>query len=309
MKKAFYLYVLLFLISGVFVCNAKAEETVNSPVARTLLKDFPKLEFKSINPIGVDGLYEVIAGSNVLYYSPKDGVIIFGEMFGKDWKSRTSETRSRLMSTAFQEIKFDRAKDRSSIDGLYEVVTGQNVIYFDPKTGTRIIGEMYSKEGKNLTVESRDKATAKAVLKELPLDKAIKIGKGKNRVIMFTDPDCPFCRKLEDYFKSRQDVTRYVYLLPLEQLHPKSMDKSKVILCSKDREKAFLDAMAGSLDTGELTPCSDEAVAISIGENKSLAQKLGIQGTPYLIVNGVTVRGADFKRIDELLADNGKEKK
>ncbi len=67
--------------------------------------------------------------------------------------------------------------------------------------------------------------------------------------------------------------------------------------------------MAGSLDAGELKPCTDEVVAISIAENKSLAQKLGIQGTPYLIVNGITVRGADTKRMDELLADNGKEKK
>jgi protein-disulfide isomerase len=65
--------------------------------------------------------------------------------------------------------------------------------------------------------------------------------------------------------------------------------------------------MGGSLDTGELQPCSDEQVAAGLNDNISLAQKLGIQGTPYLIVNGVVVRGADTKRIDELLADNGRK--
>ena len=85
------------------------------------------------------------------------------------------------------------------------------------------------------------------------------------------------------------------------------MDKSKIIMCSKDKTKAFLDAMGGSLDAEELRPCSDEKVAAVLNENKSLAQKLGIQGTPYLIVNGVAVRGADTKRIDELLVDNGKK--
>ncbi len=308
MKKASFLYILLFLMSGLFLCtDVEAEGNAASPAAQALMRDFPKLEFTSISPTGVDGLYEVVAGTNVLYYSPGNGVILFGELFGRDWKSRTAGTRSRLMSAAFHDVRFERTKARSSIDGFYEVVFGQNVIYYDPKSGARFIGEIYARDGKNLTVEARDRESAKIALKELPLDKAITIGKGKNKVIMFTDPDCPFCRKMEDYFKARKDVTRYVYLLPLEQLHPKSMDKSKVILCSGDREKAYLDAMAGSLDAGELAPCADVKVRDSLDENKSLARKLGIGGTPYLIVNGVTVRGADTKRIDEILADSGKE--
>jgi hypothetical protein len=53
----------------------------------------------------------------------------------------------------------------------------------------------------------------------------------------------------------------------------------------------------------ELRPCSDEKVAF-INDNKSLAQKLGIQAP--LIVNGVR-SWCDTKRIDELLADNGRK--
>ena len=307
MKRGLVQAALVFFMSWVVLCGTvMAEGSGASAAAEALRKDFPKLEFRSIEPTGVKGLYEVIAGTNVLYYSPKSGVIFFGEMFSKDWKNQTAGTRSKLMAEAFKDVKLGQTRASSSVDGLYEVISGQNVIYLDPKTGVRLIGEMYTKEGKNLTVESRDKAAAQAVLKELPLDKAIKIGKGKNKVIMFTDPDCPFCRKMEDYFRDRKDVTRYVYLLPLEQLHPKALDKSKTILCSKDREKAFLDAVAGSLDNTVLKPCSDEKVVNLLAETKSLAQKLGIQGTPYLIVNGVPVRGADTKRIDELLSNGPK---
>ncbi len=302
MKRGLVQIFLVFFMSGVVLCGNAGAEGSTTSAAEALRKDFPKLEFKSIEPTGVNGLYEVVAGTNVLYYSPKSGVIFFGEMFTKDWKNQTAVTRSKLMAEAFKDVKLDHAGASSSVDGLYEVVSGQNVVYLDPKTGARLIGEMYTKEGKNLTVESRDKAAAQAVLKELPLDKAIKIGNGRNKVIMFTDPDCPFCRKMEDYFRDRKDVTRYVYLLPLEQLHPKALDKSKVILCSKDKEMTFLDAVAGSLDTVELKPCSDEKVADLLAETKSLSQKLGIQGTPYLIVNGIPVRGADTKRIDELLS-------
>jgi thiol:disulfide interchange protein DsbC len=307
-KKALNVNGLMFVIAGfVLSMSYLAAGNETSPVAESLKRDFPKLEFQSVQPTKVDGVYEVVAGMNVLYYNPKNGVILFGEMFSKDWKNQTAEKRSMLTAGIFKEIQLDQAGIKSGIDGLYEVVSGQNVIYYDPKSGTKLIGEMYTKEGKNLTVEARDKASAQAALKELPLDKAIKIGKGKNTVIMFTDPDCPFCRKIEEYFKDRKDIIRYVYLLPLEQLHPKSMDKSKIIMCSPDKMKAFFKAMGGSLDTEELKPCADEKVAAILNDNISLARRLGIQGTPYLIVNGVAVRGADTKRIDELLSDNGKK--
>ncbi len=308
MKKALNVVGLALVVMGfVLSTSVLAAGNQSFSVADSLKRDFPKLEFQSVQPTKVDGVYEVVAGSNVLYYNPKNGVILFGEMFSKDWKNQTADKRSMLTAGIFKEIQLDKSGIKSSIEGLYEVVSGQNVIYYDPKSGTRLIGEMYTKEGRNLTVEARDKASAEAALKALPLDKAIKIGKGKNTVIMFTDPDCPFCRKIEEYFKDKKDITRYVYLLPLEQLHPKSMDKSKIIMCSKDKTKAFLEAMGGSLDTAEVKPCSDDKAAAVLNANISLARKLGIQGTPYLIVNGVTVRGADTKRIDELLATNGKK--
>lgn len=308
MKKTLNLIGLVFVVAGfVLSMSFPAAGDQTSSVAESLKRDFPKLEFQSVQPTKVDGMYEIVAGMNVLYYNPKNGLILFGEIFSKDWKNQTAEKRSMLTAGIFKEIHLDKAGIKSGIDGFYEVVSGQNVIYYDPKSGTKLIGEMYTKEGKNLTVEARDKASAQVALKDLPLDKAIKIGKGKNTVIMFTDPDCPFCRKIEEYFKDRKDITRYVYLLPLEQLHPKSMDKSKIVMCSMDKSKAFLEAMGGSLDIEELKPCSDDKVATVLNDNLSLARKLGIQGTPYLIVNGVTVRGADTKRIDELLADNGKK--
>ncbi len=307
MKKSLLIVCFLGFISIVVLCAKGFAEGLDSAVAQSLKREFPKLEFQSIRQTGEGGLYEVVAGVNVLYYDPKSGVILFGELFSRDWKNQTASERSKLLAVAFKDGQFDKAGTRSPIEGLYEVVSGQTVIYFDPKSGARLIGDMYSKEGQNLTSEVRDKAVARAALKELPLDRAIKIGKGKNIVVMFTDPDCSYCRKVEDYFRARKDVTRYVYLFPLEQIHPKSLDKAKIILCSKDRARAFLDAMGGSLDEGELKPCSDEKVAASLNENKSLAQKLDIQGTPYLIVNGVAVRGADTKRIDELLAEGGKK--
>jgi thiol:disulfide interchange protein DsbC len=122
------------------------------------------------------------------------------------------------------------------IEGLYEVRSGSNIMYYSPKSSSLFVGEIYTKTGENLTAKSRD-LLIQEFIKELPLDKAIKIGSGKNTVIMWTDPDCPYCRKLEEYFKDKKDITRYVYLLPLEQLHPKATIKSENILCQTDENR------------------------------------------------------------------------
>lgn len=194
----------------------------------------------------------------------------------------------------------------SAIEGVYEVNTSGNIVYYDPKSANLIIGEIYSKSGENLTALSKN-LLVKDAIKELPLEKAIKIGDGKNTIIMWTDPDCPYCRKIEDYFKNKIDITRYVYLFPLEQLHPKAMAKSENIMCQKneDRVKVFIETMSGAFDK-EVNPCKDESIKNVLKEHKASGQKIGVRGTPYLIVNGTVVHGANIKTLDKLLTGNAK---
>ncbi len=194
--------------------------------------------------------------------------------------------------------------EKTDIEGLYEVVGGGNVFYYHPRTGNILFGEIYTKGGKNLTAERREQFAA-AKIKSLPLDKAIKIGNGKNIVIEFTDPDCPFCRKAEGFFKDRRDVTRYVFLFPLQQIHPKSVAKSLEVLCEKgkDRAKAYREAMAGSLGSREPVSCDDQKASGLLAEYVKLGNELGVRGTPAFWVNGISVSGADFKKLSELLGD------
>ena len=56
---------------------------------------------------------------------------------------------------------------------------------------------------------------------------------------MFSDADCPFCAKLENELKSVDNVTIYTFLFPIDQLHPDSARKSRIIWCSPDRVKAW----------------------------------------------------------------------
>ncbi|MBF0516886.1 MAG: thioredoxin fold domain-containing protein [Nitrospirae bacterium] len=135
----------------------------------------------------------------------------------------------------------------------------------------------------------------------IPTENAIRIGIGKNTVIEFEDPDCPFSRRLSDYMSKRQDVTRYIFFLPAPQIHPDATDKARFVLCSQNPPQAFLDVMSGKHDKVKPPVCKDEKVEQTLKNHKELADKLGASATPYLIINGTYVLGADFEKIEAII--------
>ncbi|MBF0553870.1 MAG: DsbC family protein [Nitrospirae bacterium] len=203
----------------------------------------------------------------------------------------------------FPDVKPDSVKE-SPIKGLYEVVKGNEIVYFDPVTGYLIFGEIVSpKEKKSITAD-RKRQLREVKLKNIPLDKALKIGSGKKTVVEFTDPDCPFCRKVGSYLATRTDVTRYVFLFPIPQLHPKAAEKAKFILCSADKKKALEDVMSGKHDNGTLELCNDPKVDELLKEHKAVGDSAGVTGTPLLIIEGTFVDGANMPLIEKLLSDD-----
>jgi thiol:disulfide interchange protein DsbC len=211
-----------------------------------------------------------------------------------------SETES--LKKSFPNLRVDNVTE-SPIKGLYEIVAGNQVIYFSPD-GYLMLGELWSKDGKNLTAERKEKVLAEKV-KSIPLDKAFKIGSGKHQVIEFTDPDCPYCRKVDEFLAKRTDVTRYVFFFPLRQIHPDAEKKARYILSQKDREQAFREIISGALDGKPLPESAHKNVMLE--DMESVAQSIGVRGTPALWIDGIAVNGADIPRITVLL--DGKEVK
>lgn len=200
----------------------------------------------------------------------------------------------------FPNLRVDNVKE-SPIKGLFEIVAGNQVFYFSPD-GYLMFGELWSKDGKNLTAEMREKVLAEKV-KSIPLDKALKIGSGPRQVIEFTDPDCPFCRKVDEFLAKRTDVTRYVFFFPLRQIHPDAEKKARYILSQMDREKALREVVSGTLD-GKALPETGNHDAM-LEEMEKVAKDMGVRGTPALWIDGTAVNGADILRITALL--EGKE--
>jgi thiol:disulfide interchange protein DsbC len=190
---------------------------------------------------------------------------------------------------------------KTDIPGIYEVVAGGRVAYYAPGPEYLIIGEIVTKEKKNLTQERNGEIMGQR-MKSLPLDQALKIGNGPRKVVELTDPDCPFCRTASKYFAKRTDVTRYVILYPLS-IHPNAEPKIKYIFCAKDKAKAYEEAMAGKLDDMKFKSCDDAAAAELVNTHKELGNKAGIAGlgTPMFVIDGKVVRGANIPEIEKIL--------
>lgn len=189
---------------------------------------------------------------------------------------------------------------KSPVPGVYEVVAnkGSLVLYYSPEANMIFFGDLIRSDMKSLTAE-RKSAIQQAKFKDINLDSAIKIGNGKHQVIEFTDPDCPYCRKAAEYFKDK-DITKYVFLRPILQLHPRAEEKSKYILAAEDPVKAYYEVMGGKQDS-----IPDQNVSATVMERLAAhadeANRLGVTGTPMFYIDGQYVPGANFAAIDALL--------
>lgn len=212
------------------------------------------------------------------------------------------EKPEAALKKAFPQIKIDSVTE-SDIKGVYEIVAGQDIFYFYPEKDLLVVGEIRTLTGQNLTGDKKSALKAKLQekalenLKDLPLDKAVKVGNGPKKVIEFTDPDCPYCRRASEALKGRTDITRYVFLTPMA--HPNAITKVYYILSSKNQEKAYHEMMEG-----KPVPAAAEyskEVKAQAAEYMDLARALGINGTPTFFINGQQVVGADMDKINGLL--------
>jgi thiol:disulfide interchange protein DsbC len=199
---------------------------------------------------------------------------------------------------AFPNAPVDSIK-KTPIEGLFEIRSGDNIFYYSPKSENIIIGEIYTKDRRDLTAEARNELIEKK-LDSIDLTKAIKVGSGKNVVIEFTDPDCPFCRKSFEFWKSKKDITHYIFLYPVPSLHPKSPEKSEWILSQKNKAAAFDDVLSGKYDKSLPQGITEEGKNL-LNEQMKIAATVHVTGTPMFFVNGKFIPGANFQAIDKAL--------
>lgn len=187
-------------------------------------------------------------------------------------------TIRKAVQSHFPEHKIDSVK-KAPFLGLYEVVLGDDVFYVDEKAEFFFFGHVVdAKTRVSLTNErvQEIKNARRVPLNTLPLQYAITTvkGDGSRKLAVYTDPNCPYCKKLEKELLTIDNITIYTLLYPVLN---GSMELSKKIWCADNQIKAWDDFMLRNV-----APISKEcetpldALVKSGRENK-------VSGTPTLI--------------------------
>jgi len=179
--------------------------------------------------------------------------------------------------------------------GLWEISLEtrgkKGIAYMDFSKENVIIGQIVKiKTKKNLT-RKRLIELNKVDFSQIPLDDALVLGEpdAAYKVVVFDDPDCPYCAKLHKELKKiveeRKDMAFFIKLFPLK-MHKDAYRKAVAIQCEKSL-KLLEDAFAKKEipDPG----CKTD----TIDKNIKLAERLGITGTPTIVLqSGRVLSGA-----------------
>jgi len=194
------------------------------------------------------------------------------------------------------------------VRGLYEVTIEQQ-----GKTGLAYLdyGKKHIIAGQIFDIASRQVAGAPPAQKRQErLDPAtLKTGdsllmgnpKGKKKLFVFTDPECPFCSKMHGELKKLvgldPDLTVYVKLFPLK-MHPKAYDKARVILGEQS-----MQLLEQSFAGAALPAPKAKHARKPVDDTMRFAQSVGINSTPTLVLpDGRILPGfRDAKAMQQLL--------
>jgi thiol:disulfide interchange protein DsbC len=186
--------------------------------------------------------------------------------------------KMNLSHTKVMSVKLSPAK------GLWEVAIDdkgkKGVFYVDFSKKYIVVGNIIEIDtGENRTIPRPE--PKKVDPSKIPLKDALVMGNknASKKIIVFTDPDCPFCAKLHNEMKKvldmRKDIAFYIKLFPLK-MHKDAYWKSKSIMC-KNSLKMLEDAF-------EKRPIDKiECNTTEVDDNIKLAESLGITGTPTIV--------------------------
>ncbi len=196
-----------------------------------------------------------------------------------------SYVQSVIPNTLFS--KYEKSKE---LEGYYKVyLDNGQMLYVSPFKNLIIFGEIWTASGQSLTqndVKNWQEHLQNEQIKSISLEQLTKnalemhFGNGKSKYdfVIFTDPECPFCKKVEDFFATK-DVTTYMNFLPLE-MHPNARNMSLQILSSRDPKSTALKIKNFESIDVEIT----EEAQNKLSKMESLAQDLKITGTPKIFV-------------------------
>jgi thiol:disulfide interchange protein DsbC len=174
----------------------------------------------------------------------------------------------------------------TQVPGIFELTHGSDITYVSADGKFAFAGDMYQVTEKgefpNLT-EVRRRELRLKMLGEVPESQMIVFGpaNSKHTITVFTDFDCPWCRRLHSQIADYNRLgirVRYMFY-PRSGPHTESWTKAEAVWCSADRKATFTRAKLGEA-ISKPAGCTGTPVA----REYELARQLGVSGTPGMVM-------------------------
>ena len=178
----------------------------------------------------------------------------------------------------------------TAIAGIYEYAHGADIAYVTADGKYAFTGDLIDLgTNANITEQHRRELRVKAIA-AFPESEMLVFGPKdpKYTVTVFTDVDCPYCRKLHSQMAEYNRLgIRVRYLLyPRTGPNTVAWTKAEQVWCSTDRNAALTRAKLG--EELKTKPCANNPVAASY----ALGQDFALEGTPAIVTaNGEMLPG------------------
>jgi thiol:disulfide interchange protein DsbC len=168
------------------------------------------------------------------------------------------------------------------IPGIWELTRGGEIAYVSADGKYAISGDLVDlNTNTNITEEHRRELRVQ-MLEAIPESDMVIFGPKdpKYTVTVFTDVDCPYCRKLHSQISEYNALGVRVRYLPYPRTGPNtpSWTKAEQVWCSVDRNAALTRAKLGEELKNKV--CANNPVARSW----QLGQQFDIEGTPAIVM-------------------------
>ncbi|MEO0202892.1 MAG: thioredoxin fold domain-containing protein [candidate division WOR-3 bacterium] len=161
-----------------------------------------------------------------------------------------------------------------------------------------------------LISQSQDDLISKIIENKKPI---LGTEKAPLKIVVFDDPDCPFCRRSMPllkmlYEKNLEKVAIYIRWFPLD-IHPDAKRKSTILACSKDYFKAKEALIKGENVKPDIPNCDGNKI---VEEDLDYGMKIGVRGTPTFIMfsekDTIGISGAppDYETLRKTLTEKFK---
>lgn len=191
-----------------------------------------------------------------------------------------AEIRKTLVERLPSLPKIDEVS-KTPIPGLFEVRFGGTEILYTDATGNYVVqGALIDTRTRTDLTQARIDKLTQIDFAALPLKDAVlvKQGSGARKLVIFADPNCGYCKRIERDLQTLKDVSIYTFLYPI--LGPDSTAKSRDIWCAKDAAKAW---RAWMLDNVVPAKSAKDCDVAALERNLRLGQKHRVQGTPAVV--------------------------